>query len=98
MVPKTPQGFRARELVDTFRHPSTTGSDVPTLDEIAAPHIESFNTLFEDGGNLGLLQKAIEDIAPRVVFDGKGLDEYLATGLGNRLECEYFITLFNTRS
>ena len=59
------------------------------LDEVAAPHIESFNALFEDGGNAGLLQKAIDDIAPRVVFDGIGPEGQTSTGLGNRLEREH---------
>ena len=33
-----------------FRHPPKVGSDVPALDELVAPHIDSFNALIEDEG------------------------------------------------
>lgn len=62
-----------------FRNPSIKGSDIPILNEFVAPHIESFNALFDDSGlpqgdgdGRGLLSLAIEDIGKRVVFDGKG--------------------------
>ncbi|KAH9077220.1 hypothetical protein EDB83DRAFT_2348848 [Lactarius deliciosus] len=79
----------ARE--SAFKRPSTTGSTVPILNEFVAPHIESFNTLFDDSGlppgdgdGRGLLSLAIKDIGERVVFDdiasGSGQTER-----GNRL-------------
>lgn len=62
-----------------FKSPSTTGSTVPILNEFVAPHIESFNALFDDSGlapgdgdGRGLLSLAIRDISERVVFDGAG--------------------------
>jgi DNA-directed RNA polymerase I subunit RPA2 len=62
-----------------FKSPSTTGSTVPILNEFVAPHIESFNALFDDSGlapgdgdGRGLLSLAIRDIGERVVFDGAG--------------------------
>ncbi len=62
-----------------FKNPSTTGSTVPILNEFVAPHIESFNALFDDSGlppgdgdGRGLLSLAIRDIGERVVFDGTG--------------------------
>jgi DNA-directed RNA polymerase I subunit RPA2 len=62
----------------TFKHPSAlAGSAFPILNEFVAPHIESFNALFDDSGlpfgdgdGLGLLSLAIKDIGERVVFDG----------------------------
>jgi hypothetical protein len=67
----------ARE--STFRHPPTDGSAFPILNEFIAPHIESFNALFDDSGlpfgdgdGLGLLSLAIKDIGERVAFDGAG--------------------------
>jgi DNA-directed RNA polymerase I subunit RPA2 len=65
----------ARE--SAFRRPPTSGSAFPILNEFVAPHIESFNALFDDSGlplgdgdGLGLLSLAIKDIGERVVFDG----------------------------
>ena len=65
----------ARE--SAFRRPPTGGSAFPILNEFVAPHIESFNALFDDSGlplgdgdGLGLLSLAIKDIGERVVFDG----------------------------
>ena len=67
----------ARE--SAFNAPSTTGSTVPILNEFVAPHIESFNALFDDSGlppgdgdGRGLVSLAIRDIGERVVFDGAG--------------------------
>jgi hypothetical protein len=67
----------ARE--SAFRHPPTDGSAFPILNEFIAPHIESFNALFDDSGlpfgdgdGRGLLSLAIKDIGERVVFDGVG--------------------------
>lgn len=66
-----------------FLHPPKDRSDVPALDELVAPHIESFNALFEspDGGP-GLLALAIKDVGEKVVFDGQ------ERGQGNRLSSE----------
>ncbi|KAH9965972.1 hypothetical protein BC827DRAFT_1181297 [Russula dissimulans] len=67
----------ARE--SAFRNPPSGGSIFPILNEFVAPHIESFNALFDDSGlpfgdgdGLGLLSLAIQDIGERVVFDGAG--------------------------
>ncbi|WVF65732.1 hypothetical protein IAT40_000464 [Kwoniella sp. CBS 6097] len=57
-----------------FRHPPISASDVPALDELVAPHIQSFNALVEDEGNAGgkgLMQLGVEDIGEKVIFDGK---------------------------
>jgi len=64
----------ARE--SAFRNPPSGGSIFPVLNEFVAPHIESFNALFDDSGlpfgdgdGRGLLSLAIQDIGERVVFD-----------------------------
>lgn len=72
----------------TFRDPSDQKPDYPALHELVAPHIESFNALFEGGTNSkgqaekGLLELGIQDIKPRVIFDGRGRQGER----GNRLE------------
>ncbi len=77
--------FHTLERERLNRHPKTTGPDHPALDELAKPHIESFNALIEDstGTGKGLLQLGVEDIGKRVVFDGKREDGTY----GNRLSC-----------
>ena len=82
-----------------FRAPAVKGSDVPILNEFVAPHIESFNALFDDSGlpqgdgdGRGLLSIGVADIGARVVFDGKGQLGVPSDqgGWGNRLTCEHF--------
>ncbi|KAH9977824.1 beta and beta-prime subunits of DNA dependent RNA-polymerase [Lactifluus volemus] len=67
----------ARE--SAFRSPPSDNYISPILNEFVAPHIESFNALFDDSGlpsgdgdGRGLLSLAIKDIGQRVVFDGAG--------------------------
>ena len=81
-----------------FKHPSTTGHDAPELTALVAPHIESFDALFEgardpegrpfagDAGK-GLLDLAVKDLRSKIVFDGKGKEQ---GKLGNRLQCECY--------
>ena len=85
--PPKKYGFSTLKREKRFAHPSTTGHDVPELEELVHPHIASFDALFEDAGNPrgGLLELAVRDIDTRVVFDGKGKSE---GKLGNKLECE----------
>ncbi|KAI5119589.1 hypothetical protein M0805_005761 [Coniferiporia weirii] len=86
-------GFDTLKREAYFRNPSATGHTVPILTEFVAPHIESFNALFDDSGlppgdgdGRGLLALALEDIGERVVFDYTGRpDENGNPGLGNRL-------------
>lgn len=67
-----------------FRFPPAEGSDVPALDELVKPHIDSFNALLEDpaseaSGGGGLLGLAVRDITEKVVFDS------VEKATGNRL-------------
>lgn len=90
MPPPIPRStFRTLERENEFKNPSKTGANVPMLDQLVAPHIESFNALFEDAGSQGLLQTAVDDIGSRVVFDGLGQPGQASgqAGWGNKLEC-----------
>lgn len=76
--------FNTLDRERSFSQPSQTGSDFPVLHELVAPHVESFNRLFKDSdGGPGLLDKAIEDIPSRVIFDGNSNS---GDKWGNRLE------------
>ncbi|KAH9833798.1 beta and beta-prime subunits of DNA dependent RNA-polymerase [Rhodofomes roseus] len=81
-----------------FKNPPKDGAAVPILNEFVAPHLESFNSLFDDSGlppgdgdGRGLLSLGIKDIGERVVFDGKGQigSESGQSGWGNRLSMWY---------
>ena len=77
------QSFHTLTREAAFLHPPTNKSDIPALDELVAPHIESFNALLEDPvTGKGLLALAVDDIGAKVVFDGK------KPGQGNRLSSE----------
>ena len=86
-------GFSTLEREKRFRNPPKDGASVPILNEFVAPHIESFNALFDDSGlpagdgdGKGLLSLDLKDIGERVVFDYSGpSDEHGNPGLGNRL-------------
>lgn len=78
--------FRTLDRERQFRHPPIAASDVPALDELVAPHLESFNALVEDGeSGKGLLQRGIEDIGEKVVFDGQ---ISARKPWGNKISCE----------
>ncbi|TFK17118.1 DNA-directed RNA polymerase I polypeptide 2 [Coprinopsis marcescibilis] len=77
----------ARE--DSFKNPPADGATYKILNEFVAPHIESFNALFDDSGlpsgdgdGRGLLSLGLQDIGERVVFDGRGVD---SESWGNRM-------------
>lgn len=81
-----------RELL--FRSPPKVGLTYNIFNEFVAPHIESFNALFDDSGlpsgdgdGKGLLSLALKDIGERVVFDGNGREDSESgpTGWGNRI-------------
>ena len=87
----------ARE--ESFRNPPKKGSTYNILNEFVTPHIESFNSLFDDSGlpsgdGHGLLSLALKDIEERVVFDGHGSE----SGWGNRMKsaflCKDFIYIY----
>jgi hypothetical protein len=85
--PSSSFGIIKRE--NTFRYPSTQGSQNLAIHELIAPHITSFNALFDGpDGSPGLLGLAIADLPSKVVFDsekqaGDPRDSR------NRLECQF---------
>lgn len=92
--------FNTLEREESFRNPTNNGSTIPILNEFVAPHIESFNSLFDDSGlppgdgdGRGLLSLGIKDIGERVAFDGNGKvgTESGETGWGNRMSSEFII-------
>lgn len=81
--------FHTLKRENDFRYPNPDGPAVPMLEELVRPHIESFNALWDDAGGPGLVQVGIEDMTPKVIFDGtNGIQDPLN---GNRLEsrCEH---------
>lgn len=92
----TYRGFDTLKREQSFRHPVKKGSTIPILNEFVAPHIESFNALFDDSGlpagdgdGRGLLSLGVKDIAERVVFDGTGRSEVDGPAAwGNRMSSE----------
>ena len=77
--------FRTLTRERQFRHPPSTKSDIPALDELVKPHIESFNALLEDDqGNKGLLALGVEEVGSKVVFDGKATE---GMPWGNKISC-----------
>lgn len=96
-------GYDTLRREDAFRYPSKTGNEVPILQELVAPHIESFNALFndsgltlEDGDSKGLLSLGIRDIGSKVVFDGAGVIGDGGIAWGNRLSSEYVCSFLLT--
>ena len=87
------RGFETLKREHSFRNPSKDGLTVPILNELVAPHIESFNALFDDSGlplgdgdGRGLLSLGVADIDERVIFDGTGQpDEKGQPNWGNRM-------------
>jgi len=82
----------ARE--ESFRNPPKGGSTYSILNEFVTPHIESFNSLFDDSGlssgdgdGRGILNLALKDIGERVIFDAnfKAAPEGLPQVWGNRM-------------
>ncbi|RDB20093.1 putative DNA-directed RNA polymerase I subunit RPA2 [Hypsizygus marmoreus] len=84
---KTPT-FNTLLREHAFRNPPKDGSTYSILNEFVAPHIESFNALFDDSGlpagdgdGRGLISLALKDIDERVVFDSPPSE----SGWGNRM-------------
>ena len=100
MPDETHCGFDIIKREKVFRKPSVTGSNYPLLDELAAPHIESFNALFDDSGlpvgdgnGEGLLSLAIKDITHKTVFDGSGsVGEDGTSTWGRRMSSTHLFT------
>ncbi|THV08193.1 DNA-directed RNA polymerase I polypeptide 2 [Dendrothele bispora CBS 962.96] len=81
--------FNTLQREKLFKSPPKNGSTYKILNEFVAPHIQSFNALFDDSGlpsgdgnGLGLISLGLKDIGERVVFDGSAAT---SDGWGNRM-------------
>jgi DNA-directed RNA polymerase I subunit RPA2 len=54
---------------DLFRNPPSKKTAYPALAEAIRPHVDSFNTVFAEGGQL---QHALKDIGTKTYLDGNG--------------------------
>lgn len=70
---RNPQSFQTLDYVHRSVHPSTGEADVPALHELPRPHIDSFDSIFDDG----LLDMAVQNLDPKELIDAAG----------NRLTC-----------
>lgn len=85
--------FETLKREQAFLNPPQKRHVNPVLDQLAAPHIESFNALFDDSGldrgdtdGRGLLSLGIKDIGSKVVFNTAGSST--ENPLGTKLECK----------
>ncbi|KAF9006698.1 hypothetical protein BDQ17DRAFT_1423565 [Cyathus striatus] len=83
--------FNTLEREAAFRNPPKDRASYSILNEFVAPHIESFNSIFDDSGlpsgdgdGKGLLSLALKEIGERVVFD-KNIRDSADSGWGNRM-------------
>ncbi|KZV79356.1 putative RPA135-DNA-directed RNA polymerase I, 135 kd subunit [Exidia glandulosa HHB12029] len=74
-----PASFDTLEREKRFRKPSSAGPDHAVLTELVAPHIESFNALFDDSGlpvgdgdGSGFLSAGLKEIGDKAMFDRMG--------------------------
>src|ERR1700677_5122287 len=67
------EGFNTLKFTRSATNPSDVQSDYPTLHELIRPHIDSFNSIFDDQ----LLDLALHNLEVREVVDPAG----------NRLNC-----------
>lgn len=90
MAGPTSSSFHTLDREHAFSHPSTSHAKYAAIHALVAPHIQSFDALFEGApmgpngevqAKKGLLDMAVEDLSSKVIFDGKTEE-----GLGNRLE------------
>lgn len=70
---RNPQSFHTLDFVKRAVHPSGSEADVPALHELPRPHIDSFDSIFEDG----LLDLSVQNIDPKEIVDN----------VGNRISC-----------
>jgi len=78
--------FNTLKREDAFRNPSKTHPHYTEAHELIRPHIDSFNALFEgESSGGGLLDLAVKDLDPKVVFSQKnGKGQKLTSQLGRR--------------
>lgn len=70
---RNPQSFHTLDFVRQAVHPSEVEADVPALHELIRPHIDSFDSIFEDD----LLGMAVASLDRKEIIDANG----------NRINC-----------
>ncbi|KAG8825046.1 hypothetical protein FRC17_008879 [Serendipita sp. 399] len=77
----TAHSFETLKRETDFLNPPSKGHVNPVLDRLATPHIESFNSIFDDSGlergdtdGSGLLSLGLKEIGSKVVFSGNTSD------------------------
>ena len=97
-----PHRYETLEREKRFKEPPEKGSSIPLLGELAKPHIESFDALFDDSGldrgdtdGRGLLNLGIKDIGLRTVFSRAAKGEPNENSLRTKLTraCEQNLPL-----
>lgn len=70
---RNPQSFHTLDFVKQAVHPSEVEPDVPALHELIRPHIDSFDSIFDDD----LLNLAVASLDRKEIIDANG----------NRINC-----------
>ena len=98
----TSSHFHTLDRENAFSHPSALGPKYEATQALIAPHINSFDALFEGAPtgtkgevspSQGLLDLAVADVSPKVIFDGNGKPGEL----GNRLESASYLFVRSKR-
>ena len=71
---RMPSTFRTLERQSESLNPSSKSVHYPKLSALSAPHVESFNSIFDLGGSPGILERAVLDIGKLAIFDTKTED------------------------
>jgi DNA-directed RNA polymerase I subunit RPA2 len=86
-MPSVTSDFRTLERQKEALEPSKKGPHHPRLAALGAPHVESFNSIFDLKGGPGILERAVQDIGKVVVFDQWDPED---GSFGNKIECMLF--------
>ncbi len=78
--------FKTLDRQNQALNPSSTGPHYPHLANISAPHVESFNSIFD--GSASILEKAIQEIGMITVFDAKQEETS-----PNKIECKFILVV-----
>lgn len=70
---RNPQSFRTLDFVRQAIHPSEDEPDVPALHGLVRPHVDSFDSIFDEG----LLDLAVANLDSKEIMDANG----------NRISC-----------
>lgn len=66
--PTRPFSFNTLKREEGFREPSKSTSEFPVLQALIQPHLQSFNSIFDDG----ILEASVKNLEARVIRDENG--------------------------